>query len=413
MISIQNFGVFDAPPAYSDTSEFNNYSQIARTLQYRIMRYRGNEDLSPYKNNMPYYGSFVVETNKNTQEILFSGTIRNVYELKNELLIQVTEPLVNYLDFVAETVTYSTVNLVADAIKGNSYVRLSVNNAPVYSKIRFPNQAQEYLILSANQATYEIMPSLMDNYSAGTNVTLMTATIATAAQSIKKIFELAGIPDTVIGNSFDIYDSIDKGKGILFYQNLSLSDNMTVRKYLDLILELSGLRIFTRRGKLEINRVGDYYNISPTLYDGNSMYNVKQYNHFDNLLYGYYLPYRTSDNKIAFAENYISESDAAAYDNTKIFMPYASGANPNSIRIFYNSYNAASQIGELLLNYYKKPKQVIECNVKFIDPITKNTVMLYVGDGVLVSRYGQLAIWQCVAIERDMQNYTIAARFER
>lgn len=411
MILVNNFGVFDVPPSERDTTEFNNFSQIARTLQYNVLRYKKGVDLSPYTNNSIYYGGAVTEIDKNTNLTVFGGTLRNVYESKLILTLEATEPLVNYLDFIAETVTYSVGQVLTEVVKNNTHVRINNNNIPIYSKIRFSNSAQEYLIVGASGNSYEVMPGFLDNYSAGTNITIMQTTVDTAANSIKKLLLLAGIPTTFIGSSFDFYHQNDMASGILFRQNVSKSDNITLKNYLEKILEMSALRIFTRAGKIEINRIGDYHKISPTLFNSDALYSVRQYLTFDSLLYGYYLPYNAGGEKINYAENYLTDSEASVYDNRKIYM-VGGAQDPKELRIVYNSFSAAYKIGELLLDYYKKPKRMIEANVKYIDPKTKNPVVVYVGDGVNVYFNNKLSLFQVMSLERNAKEYLIRVRLQ-
>ena len=410
MIVVQNVGAFRVSRPAGDTTEFNDFAQIARTLVYNVLRYREGQDLSFYRNDKHFYGSRLIEKNKSNNLTVFDGTVRNVYETKTGLSFEATDPFVNYLNFTAETVDYSSAKIVSEAIKGNNHLLLDRSNIPVFSKIRFSADGYEYVIRESAGNSIEFEPSLAYSYPAGTQVTILSAVTTTAAESIKRVFLLAGFDSNKIGASFRAYHEKDLSDDILLTQNVSRGDNMTLREYLSILLDAGAFRIYTRSGILEISRIGEAFHSCNAALSPANYFNAKRYKSFDKMYYGYNLPYLTADKNIAFTDGYVDDGIVALYDNTGLFS--IGSDNVKDLKVVYSSQKAADFIGRKVLDFYEKPKNIIECNIKYIDTVTKKPIVLYVGDAVNVVMYNKKSVWVCRSLYRDEKTFEIRAVLE-
>lgn len=397
------------------------FGQIAKQKEYALRDY--DSFFNPFApeglfNLINYRGLEVVETD-DAGLVQFRGTIQHVKQADAGVcIISCTEPLVLFLEWPVEASdrdTYTGFRANGAAAKGDSTVTIDggTTEIPAGSVVWFnDSKVPQYLATTATTsggATTSITldrpleVAVADNES----VTVAGPKTTTGPQALKDALTTAN-PDMLLDGTFDILAASDLAAGYTIIVNVFEQDQVSLRDYIQRICEMTDLQFFQKNDGYYTcirSMQWDGENITETI-TGDEICGPVDIDFDDSqLIIGYDLIYKAGENVAAVLSADVDPEMVRKHNGIKYWKPVPSASTFKDLKYLYASEASATYFGNLRLNYYQEPVQVLTCTgKKSFNDDPDNGLDIYVGKQVIITVRGYTAQpARVIAFEYDQQ----------
>lgn len=356
------------------------FGLIAKEKQYILRDY--DNYLNPhystgYFARTNWRGKEVVETD-NSGLVTFRGTIENLKVTDDSrLVIIASEPMTILLDFVVELTdktTYAGYLVNGFTAKNSTTIQIDTGTVsiPVNSTIYFADTKNpSYSVISVSPSsgatkTITIDRQLELDVADNTAITV-SAPITTTAPAALKSALLTSNPDILLDGSFDQISASDLSNGYTFIFNIKEQDDITLRDFISQVCDMSCLYLFQKTsGHYYIRRGLNYDNsgIGKTLSGAEITPNIEPDFDSSNLIIGYQNIYYSASNQVGLATEEVPSATIEKYKGTRYWNPIQVQNDFLSYKILYSSQTSAEYFGNFRLDYFYKPRQVLQCTAK-------------------------------------------------
>lgn len=377
------------------------FGMLAKSKQYSLRDY--DDYFNPFSPEglfalTNYRGKVIIERD-DAGIILFHGTIQNVEMTDDqECIVSASEPLTIFLEWPVEASDRTTHSgfLVNGAVTTGQAVTVDggATTIPVGAVIWFGgSKVPSYMVTArtpSSGATTSITldrpveAALADNVS----MTVAVPDTTTGPQSLKDALSTSN-PDILLDGTFDILAAADLAEGrtiivnVLEQDNISLRDHIaTVREMADLVLTQKNDGYYTLRRGLE----WDGETISDELTADELCGPIEPRSDDSQLIIAHELIYKSSDGVAALLQADVDPALVTKYNGIKYWQPNKTAQSFAQIRYMYATVSSAQYFGSRRMQYYQKPRTVINCTAKpsySDDP--NRSLNLYLGKQVRAS----------------------------